>query len=470
MGWVVCSDAVVESCDAVLIFVVTASRCICDAVSSHCREILDQCWCRLEFLRDGLKDQVSKLESVCEDLRGEIKGEARMREEFMALQDTMALQDAEAQRIKKQNAELDARVVELNFDIADNGEEDDEKVKDENMSCSSTHQICLGVDLEPDEWIKDSGCSKHMTGNQKLFSTYKAYNGGNVIFGSNLRGNIIGKVVYGPSLGSHSSRSASIWSIILREVHVLKNNGFDFLSYCSKRVGDGNSTRFWLESWKGDKPFCVAFPRMFGLELNREIYVAAKMAAPLEETFRRPVRGGMEQHQFSELNSIYGSVSLSSCSDRWVCSLSSDGRFSVKEVRSAIDDLYLPSHSVPTRWVKVIPIKINIFAWRARRDCLPTRINLIQRGVSLDSSSCPICNSGEEDVDHVFFGCNLAQVVSRRLCRWWDLDWQNWSSFSEWFAWFNSIRLSSKVKSFAFDGVFLLLLGRSFGDAETRPF
>nr|GEV45654.1 DUF4219 domain-containing protein/UBN2 domain-containing protein [Tanacetum cinerariifolium] len=53
--------------------------------------------------------------------------------------------------------------------------------------------ICLGVDLEPDEWIKHSGCSKYMTGNRKLFSTYKAYNGGNVIFGSNLLGNIIGK-------------------------------------------------------------------------------------------------------------------------------------------------------------------------------------------------------------------------------------------------------------------------------------
>ncbi|GJX93791.1 retrovirus-related pol polyprotein from transposon TNT 1-94 [Tanacetum coccineum] len=53
--------------------------------------------------------------------------------------------------------------------------------------------ICLRVDLEPDEWIKDSGCSKHMMGNRNLFSTYKAYNGGNEIFGSNLRGNIIGK-------------------------------------------------------------------------------------------------------------------------------------------------------------------------------------------------------------------------------------------------------------------------------------
>ncbi|GKC00541.1 retrovirus-related pol polyprotein from transposon TNT 1-94 [Tanacetum coccineum] len=58
---------------------------------------------------------------------------------------------------------------------------------------ANANEICLGVDLEPDEWIKDSGCSKHMTGNRKLFSTYKAYNGGNVIFGSNLRGNIIGK-------------------------------------------------------------------------------------------------------------------------------------------------------------------------------------------------------------------------------------------------------------------------------------
>ncbi|GKF63591.1 hypothetical protein Tco_0187039, partial [Tanacetum coccineum] len=61
------------------------------------------------------------------------------------------------------------------------------------LVAQAPNEICLGVDLEPDEWIKDSGCFKYMTGNQKLFSTYKAYNGGNVIFGSNLRGNIIAK-------------------------------------------------------------------------------------------------------------------------------------------------------------------------------------------------------------------------------------------------------------------------------------
>ncbi|GJX68349.1 retrovirus-related pol polyprotein from transposon TNT 1-94 [Tanacetum coccineum] len=70
---------------------------------------------------------------------------------------------------------------------SDSGEEDDEKVK------KASSEICLGVDLEPDEWIKDSGCSKHLTGNRKLLSSYKAYNRGNAIFCSNLRGNIIGK-------------------------------------------------------------------------------------------------------------------------------------------------------------------------------------------------------------------------------------------------------------------------------------
>ncbi|GJS65693.1 hypothetical protein Tco_0680257 [Tanacetum coccineum] len=69
----------------------------------------------------------------------------------------------------------------------------DEGTGSEKDADISSEIIFLGVDLEPNEWIKDSGCSKHMTSNRNLFSSYKAYNGGNVIFGSNLRSNIIGK-------------------------------------------------------------------------------------------------------------------------------------------------------------------------------------------------------------------------------------------------------------------------------------
>ncbi|GJS24017.1 retrovirus-related pol polyprotein from transposon TNT 1-94 [Tanacetum coccineum] len=94
---------------------------------------------------------------------------------------------------------------------SDSGEEDYENAKDETY-------LIAQASSEPDEWIKDSGCIKHMTCNRKLFSTYKAYNGGNVIFSSKLRGNIIGK-------GAISHDSLNIANL----EHV-DNLGFNFLS------------------------------------------------------------------------------------------------------------------------------------------------------------------------------------------------------------------------------------------------
>ncbi|GKD46659.1 hypothetical protein Tco_1271304 [Tanacetum coccineum] len=48
---------------------------------------------------------------------------------------------------------------------SDSGEDEEEKTKDETcLVAQASNEICLGINLEPDEWIKDSGCSKHMTG------------------------------------------------------------------------------------------------------------------------------------------------------------------------------------------------------------------------------------------------------------------------------------------------------------------
>ncbi|GJY74036.1 retrovirus-related pol polyprotein from transposon TNT 1-94 [Tanacetum coccineum] len=47
---------------------------------------------------------------------------------------------------------------------SDSGEDEEEKTKDETcLVAQASNEICLGINLEPDEWIKDSGCSKHMT-------------------------------------------------------------------------------------------------------------------------------------------------------------------------------------------------------------------------------------------------------------------------------------------------------------------
>ncbi|GJT04858.1 hypothetical protein Tco_0839320 [Tanacetum coccineum] len=61
---------------------------------------------------------------------------------------------------------------------SDSDNEEDGKTKDETcLMTQASNEICLVIDLEPDEWIKDSGCTKHMTGNRKLFSTFKSYDG-----------------------------------------------------------------------------------------------------------------------------------------------------------------------------------------------------------------------------------------------------------------------------------------------------
>ncbi|GKA23584.1 hypothetical protein Tco_0709617 [Tanacetum coccineum] len=60
---------------------------------------------------------------------------------------------------------------------SDSGGDEEENNKDETcLVAQASNEIYLGINLEPDEWIKDSGCSKHMTGNRGLFSTYQAYN------------------------------------------------------------------------------------------------------------------------------------------------------------------------------------------------------------------------------------------------------------------------------------------------------
>ncbi|GKB88668.1 RNA-directed DNA polymerase, eukaryota, partial [Tanacetum coccineum] len=230
----------------------------------------------------------------------------------------------------------------------------------------------------------------------------------------------------------------------MREVNKLKGKGFDFWSHCKKRIGNGDDSRFWFDCWIGDVPLRVKFPRLFALDLNKEASVAVKLSAPIDISFRRNARGGIEEHLLADLTSLMDSVTLSNSGDRWVCDLVSDGNFRVKEIRNYIDDLFLPHQAAQTRWIKYIPIKVNIFAWRARQDCLPTRVNLIRRGITIESSLCPVCSVCEEDVCHIFFRCDLAQLVLRRICRWWGLDPHDWSSFQEWQSWILSIQFSSK--------------------------
>nr|GEV98214.1 RNA-directed DNA polymerase, eukaryota, reverse transcriptase zinc-binding domain protein [Tanacetum cinerariifolium] len=163
------------------------------------------------------------------------------------------------------------------------------------------------------------------------------------------------------------SRDESLW---FKVIQALYGPSFDLHA----RVGDGLRTRFWNDLWISDGLLSDRFPRLFALEMDKEVLVAVKLGA------------------------------------------------------SSVADSFRQGRS--TRWVKFIPIKVNVFAWRARRDRLSTRLNLSRRGVVLDSILCPLCDADVEDVHHVMFRCDMALSVLHKICWWWELDWQVLSSFS----------------------------------------
>ncbi|GJY39508.1 RNA-directed DNA polymerase, eukaryota, partial [Tanacetum coccineum] len=225
--------------------------------------------------------------------------------------------------------------------------------------------------------------------------------------------------------GSGSSPLAaaypSNWSTIIKEFNSLKEQGVDIFSHCKIRIGNGQSARFWKDRWIDD----------------------------------HSLLGGIESQQFNHLSSLLDSVSLSNSEDRWVCDLSGDGVFRVKDVKNLLDEFFLPKSNVPTRWVKFIQNKVNIFAWKLFLNRLPTRSKLAKRKVSINTDVCPVCDSAQEEVAHVFFCCSLARDLTRLIRRWWNLDVHLFTSYAEWLSWFNSLRLGSKLKAIL-EGVFYI--------------
>lgn len=77
--------------------------------------------------------------------------------------------------------------------------------------------------------------------------------------------------------------------------------------------------------------------------------------------------------------------------------------FSVKETRVYIDHNSLLDYSLETRWSKFVPIKVNIMVWRILCIRIPTRWNLSQKGMKLNTLMCPVCLKNQKRLI-MFFG------------------------------------------------------------------
>ncbi|GJZ47775.1 RNA-directed DNA polymerase, eukaryota, reverse transcriptase zinc-binding domain protein [Tanacetum coccineum] len=220
----------------------------------------------------------------------------------------------------------------------------------------------------------------------------------------------------------------SIWLDIVKEVNLLANRGLNLLSFIHKKLGNGSDTSFWEDAWHGDIAFKNMFPRAYALETCKNINVASKLSHDnLSYSFRRDPRGGVEQDQYGELMAKVEGTVLVNRRDRWVWSLEGSGDFSVASVRKKIDEHMLSAVASRTRWIKAVPIKVNILAWKIKLDYLPSRLNISRRGMDIESILCPTCGRAVESTRHIFFTCQIARDILHKItCFGWDVFiWKN---------------------------------------------
>ncbi|GJR17489.1 RNA-directed DNA polymerase, eukaryota, reverse transcriptase zinc-binding domain protein [Tanacetum coccineum] len=265
------------------------------------------------------------------------------------------------------------------------------------------------------------------------------------------------KAIYGEDGNLNKDVSGGVrtcWTSIVHEVRVLQGRGINVADYIRLKLGNGENTRFWVDNWYEGGVIKELFPRMFALELNKNATVSSKLnASSLDNSFRRKARSGIEEMQLNSLAEISRMTTLVPCEDRYVWTLESDGVFSVASIRKEIDGNRFQDVSLPTRWVKSVPIKVNIIAWKVKSNALPTRFNISRRGMDIDSIVCPICNAGVESTNHIFFQCVVVRQIMRKISSWWNIDYSDVNSYEEWQVWLVSIRIQSKLKG-VLEGVY----------------
>ena len=159
-------------------------------------------------------------------------------------------------------------------------------------------------------------------------------------------------------------------------------------------------------------------------------------------------QGGAQSSQMEDLQQVAHAVELTMEPNCWFWPLDPSGLFSVASARKFIDEQFSIYNATPTRWIKLVPIKVNILAWRLASDKLPTRLNMSLRGLELPFIHCPVCNSNVESSRHLFFDCNVARDISSNILIWWGLPVIYFASYQEWIGWMDSLKLRKEMKEY----------------------
>ncbi|KAJ9568335.1 hypothetical protein OSB04_004301 [Centaurea solstitialis] len=135
---------------------------------------------------------------------------------------------------------------------------------------------------------------------------------------------------------------------------------------------------------------------------------------------------------------VWNFLKLKEDGSGWIWELDSSKKFTVKSLRRLIDGVMLPTSEAETEWIRCVPSRFNIFLWRTILNRLPTKDNLLKRGMVMQNDECSFsvanlgykctgvqhnrlcsfCHSCPETLKHLMITCSTAKIISAHLASW----------------------------------------------------
>ena len=219
----------------------------------------------------------------------------------------------------------------------------------------------------------------------------------------------------------------SVWRRDLRKVWNLEEWGNDFEDRGQWEVGDGKEIRFWEDKWLDNDTLLHKFPRLFSVSLDTgrnlsQVGVWNNNVWSWKLRWRR-ILFVWESNLVDILMQLLDNKRLTREGgfkpDKW---LWRDGStdFSVKTAYNILlgEESTVGEELFAEFWnLKTLP-SVQFTAWRVLRNVIPTKDNLLRRGLLLISDRCPLCGEEEESVRHLFFECRISWRIWGMCLRW----------------------------------------------------
>ncbi|KAM0003901.1 putative reverse transcriptase zinc-binding domain-containing protein [Helianthus debilis subsp. tardiflorus] len=213
-----------------------------------------------------------------------------------------------------------------------------------------------------------------------------------------------------------------VWCNIARVLYKQKVDEIPLRNFFRSKVGNGESTAFWLEPWLCNEPLKHKLPELFKLEKNMRCKVSERIKPVTVSNvlghefvwdWSRNVSAGVEVDELVDLYSRLIQVDLEVGPDQWEWIGAEDKHFSVGAVKRLLNSngQHASLSLDPLEDCKWIPDKLNIFMWRSALNRIATVEALNHRNIQVQDDRCGFCNDGEDSADHIFSSCYVASVV-----------------------------------------------------------